>query len=42
MPICKRDGFDNAPSKNKQDETFQDNEEVFFCEVTKEIFKQYE
>ncbi|KAM7359958.1 ATP-dependent chromatin assembly factor large subunit [Cochliomyia hominivorax] len=41
MPICKRDGFDNAPSKNK-DETFQDNEEVFFCEVTKEIFRQYE
>ncbi|XP_037807459.1 bromodomain adjacent to zinc finger domain protein 1A [Lucilia sericata] len=41
MPICKRDGFDNAPSKNK-DETFHDNEEVFYCEVTKEIFKQYE
>lgn len=41
MPICKRDGFDNAPSKNK-DETFQDNEEVFFCEVTKEIFRNYE
>uniref|UniRef100_A0A1I8NLV6 Bromodomain adjacent to zinc finger domain protein 1A n=1 Tax=Stomoxys calcitrans TaxID=35570 RepID=A0A1I8NLV6_STOCA len=41
MPICKRDGFDNAPSKNK-DETFHDNEDVFFCEVTKEIFKDYE
>ncbi|XP_075149070.1 ATP-dependent chromatin assembly factor large subunit [Haematobia irritans] len=40
MPICKRDGFD-APSKNK-DETFHDNEDVFFCEVTKEIFKEYE
>lgn len=41
MPICKRDGFDNMPSRNR-DERFQDNDEVFFCEVTKEIFRDYE
>ncbi|XP_073818112.1 ATP-dependent chromatin assembly factor large subunit [Musca autumnalis] len=41
MPICKRDGFYNVTSK-KKDETFHDNEDVFYCEVTKEIFKDYE
>ncbi|XP_036323316.1 bromodomain adjacent to zinc finger domain protein 1A [Rhagoletis pomonella] len=41
MPICKRDGFDNMPSRSR-DETFHDNDEVFFCEVTKEIFRDYE
>uniref|UniRef100_A0A1B0AGK0 Bromodomain adjacent to zinc finger domain protein 1A n=1 Tax=Glossina pallidipes TaxID=7398 RepID=A0A1B0AGK0_GLOPL len=41
MPICTRNGFYNAASKNKN-EMFQDNEEVFFCEVTKEIFRDYE
>lgn len=39
MPICKRDGFDQ---KTKKDETFHDNDEVFYCEVTKEIFREYE
>ncbi|XP_054736256.1 bromodomain adjacent to zinc finger domain protein 1A [Anastrepha obliqua] len=41
MPICKRDGFDNMPSRNRN-ETFHDNDEVFFCEVTREIFRDYE
>ncbi|XP_005179329.2 bromodomain adjacent to zinc finger domain protein 1A [Musca domestica] len=41
MPICKREGFYNVTSKGK-DETFHDNEDVFYCEVTKEIFKDYE
>ncbi|XP_039947514.1 bromodomain adjacent to zinc finger domain protein 1A [Bactrocera tryoni] len=41
MPICKRDGFDNMQSRNR-DERFQDNDEVFFCEVTKDIFRDYE
>ncbi|XP_037942888.1 bromodomain adjacent to zinc finger domain protein 1A-like [Teleopsis dalmanni] len=39
MPICKRDFGNNPPKSN---DTFHDNEEVFFCEVTKEIFREYE
>lgn len=39
MPICTRTGLDKKADPVEQ---FQDNEKVFFCELTKEIFRNYE
>ncbi|XP_055376514.1 bromodomain adjacent to zinc finger domain protein 1A [Condylostylus longicornis] len=40
MPICTREGFETSP-KNPN-EIFNDNELVFYCETTKQIFREYE
>ncbi|XP_055923765.1 bromodomain adjacent to zinc finger domain protein 1A [Eupeodes corollae] len=44
MPICKREGFENFSENNnsKKRNTFHDNEKVFYCETTKQIFRDYE
>lgn len=44
MPICKREGFENFSENNNSNKrnTFHDNEKVFYCETTKQIFRDYE
>lgn len=38
MPLLKRKDFE----KTQPPEKLRDDEEVFFCEQTKEIFRNYE
>lgn len=42
MPICTHIGLYKYAIATDKSETFQDHEEVFYCETTREIFRDYE